>query len=84
MPLILMLTAGAVTAVFAYFKGFGLSSMLIALLATLVVFYLIGSIIRMILDSFDRKNKKQVAPEGEVIEKEPEAEGEQPEESGKP
>jgi len=71
MPLVLMLSAGLVTALVSYFKGFSLSSMLIALLATLVVFYMLGCIIKMILDSFDKKNKEKVAPEGEVIEKEP-------------
>lgn len=72
MPLVLMLAAGAVTAIFSYFKGFNLSHMLVALLATLVIFYLIGSIIRYILDCFEKKNQKDAAPEGEVIEKEPE------------
>ncbi|MCR4962078.1 MAG: hypothetical protein K6A74_11515 [Lachnospiraceae bacterium] len=76
MPLVLMLTAGLVTALFTYFKGFDLSSMLIALLATLVIFYMIGCIIRMILDSFEKQDKETVAPEGEVIEKEPEPENE--------
>ena len=76
MPLVLMLTAGLVTSLFAYFRGWKLSSMLIALLATLVIFYMIGCIIRMILDSFEKNNKEEVAPEGEVIEKEPEPEGE--------
>lgn len=76
MPMVLMLAAGAVTALFAYFRGFNLSSMLIALLATLVAFYTIGCIIRMVLDSFEKKNKKieEVSPEGEVIEKDPEME----------
>lgn len=71
MPLVLMLSAGAVTALICYFKGYDLSHMLVALLATLVVFYMMGSIIKMILDSFDKKNKEEVSPEGEVIEKEP-------------
>ncbi len=81
MPLVLMLTAGAVTALFSYYKGFELIPMLIALLATLLFFYFIGTVIKMILDSFDKKNAEKVAPEGEVIEKEPEPEGKQ--ESGK-
>ena len=78
MPLLLMLVAGLTTALVAYFKGFNLSTMLIALLATLVVFYMIGCIIKMILDSFDKKNNAKLADEGSVIEKEPspETEGE--------
>ncbi|MBO7333271.1 MAG: hypothetical protein J6U67_00115 [Lachnospiraceae bacterium] len=71
MPLILMLLAGLVTALVAYFRGFTLNAMLVALLSTLVVFYFIGCVIKMILDSFDKKNERKVADEGEVIEKEP-------------
>ncbi|MBO7600128.1 MAG: hypothetical protein J6S95_03130, partial [Lachnospiraceae bacterium] len=48
-----------------------LNAMLVALLSTLVVFYFIGCVIKMILDSFDKKNERKVADEGEVIEKEP-------------
>ena len=71
MPLILMLLAGLVTALVAYFRGFTLNAMLVSLLSTLVVFYFIGCVIKMILDSFDKKNERKVADEGEVIEKEP-------------
>ena len=71
MPLILMLLAGLVNALVAYFRGFTLNAMLVALLSTLVVFYFIGCVIKMILDSFDKKNERKVADEGEVIEKEP-------------
>ena len=45
--------------------------MLIALLAALVAFYFLGTIIKMILDSFDKKNADRVSEEGEVIEKAP-------------
>jgi hypothetical protein len=71
MPLFIMLVAGLITALTAYFRGFKLSTMLITLLATLVIFYTIGCIIRMVLDSFDAKNSAKVADEGAVIEKEP-------------
>lgn len=76
MPVILMLLAGALTSLLAYFRGFGLKKMLLALMAAMVVFFLMGSIIRMILDNFDKKNeeaekaKEEVSDEGEVIEKE--------------
>lgn len=83
MPLILMLLAGLTTCLVAYFRGFKLSSMLIALLATLVVFYIIGCIIRMIFDSFDKEKKERVSDEGEVIEKESAAEA-MPEETENP
>ncbi len=71
LPLLLMLVAGAVTTITVYFRGLGLTTMLIALLAVLLVFYVIGSFIVYMLDSFDKKNEEQaVSDEGEVIEKE--------------
>lgn len=72
MPMILMLVAGSVTALITYFRGYSLKNMSIALLATLVAFYFIGCIIKMMLDSFDKKNqaeKEAISEEGEVIEK---------------
>lgn len=72
LPLTLMLIAGAVTALISFFKGFSLTTMLIALLAVFVAFYFIGCIIRMLLDSFDKKNEElRIKDEGEVIEKKP-------------
>lgn len=68
MPMILMLTAGALTALVTYFNGYGLKKMLLALLGALIIFYLIGCIIKMILDAFEKANA-EVSEEGEVIEK---------------
>jgi len=65
-----MLIAGAVTSLTVYFKDLGLKTMLIALLASFVTFYLIGTIIKMVFDSWDKKNEDSVSDEGEVIEKE--------------
>ena len=70
LPLLLMLIAGAITTLTVYFKGLGLKTMLIALLAALVAFYFIGSMVEYILSSFDKKNAQEVSDEGEVIEKE--------------
>lgn len=74
LPLLLMLIAGAITSLTVYFRGLGLKTMLIALLAALVIFYFIGSVIKMILDSFEKKNENRVSEEGEVIEKAPDEE----------
>ena len=71
LPLLLMLIAGAITTLTVYFKGLGLKTMLIALLAALVIFGFIGSLIEYILNSFDRNQNSEVSEEGEVIEKEP-------------
>lgn len=71
-----MLTAAAVTALIVYFRGYGLKVMVIALLAVLVVFYFIGSVIKMVMDSYYKANEELVSDEGEVIEKTEGAEGE--------
>lgn len=70
LPLLLMLMAGGMTAVVTYFRGFNLMDMLIALLAVMIIFNFIGTLIKMVLDSFDKANEKKVSDEGEVIEKE--------------
>ena len=70
LPLLLMLIAGAITSITVYMKGLGLKTMLIALLAALVAFYFLGSIIVSILDGFDKRNAMmKLAEEGEVFEK---------------
>lgn len=75
LPLLLMLIAGAVTSITVYFRNLGLETMLIGLLASLVSFYFIGCLIKLVLDKFDEKNQeKKVADEGEVIEKAPDEE----------
>lgn len=70
LPLLLMLIAGAITSITVYMRGLGLKTMLIALLAALVAFYFLGSIIVSILDGFDRRNAiMKLSEEGEVIDK---------------
>ena len=70
LPLLLMLIAGAIVSITVYMKGLGLKTMLIALLAALVAFYFLGSIIVSILDGFDRRNEiMKLSEEGEVIDK---------------
>ncbi|MCR5310330.1 MAG: hypothetical protein K6E32_02785 [Lachnospiraceae bacterium] len=82
-PALLMLTAAAVTAIIVYARHMGLKVMVIALLVVLIVFYIIGTGIKMVLDSFEQKNSEQVSDEGEVIEKNDAPEfGEDPEDFG--
>lgn len=82
LPLVLMLIAGAVTSLTVYSRNLGLKTMLIALLASFIAFYIIGELIRMALDNIDKKNEvKEVSDEGEVIEKAPDADGEPNDES---
>lgn len=80
LPLVLMLLAGGMTAVIAYFKNFSLLNTLIALFAVMVLFCFIGSVIKYVLDSFDKANENKVSDEGEVIEKE----AQEPEATDKP
>lgn len=51
-PMILMLIAGAVTSIAMYIMHYPLKSMLPILLSVLIVFYIIGLLIKKVLDSF--------------------------------
>ena len=83
MPLIIMLTAGAVVGIVTYIMHYELEIFLAILLAVLRVFYIVGCLIKRTLDSFDQAEEKseELSDEGEVIEKEPE-EGSQRDETG--
>lgn len=48
--------------------------MVIALLAVIVIFYFIGSVIELVFKKFEAQNNSKVADEGEVIEKDAAAE----------
>lgn len=76
LPALIMLLGGAVAALLTYIRDFQLSEMLIIVLVSLLVFYIVGLILKRIFDSFRIRRKEQeedgVAEEGEVIEKEPE------------
>ena len=77
MPIILMLVAGAVTCIITFVKNFSISAKLISLAVVLVLFYVLGSILKYLLDIFEKQNEKKNKEEGEVIQKDAEeAEGE--------
>lgn len=75
LPLILMLTAGAVTCVINLIRQYSVLNQLIVLLIVLVLFYVLGSAIKWTLDYFDAQNELFFSNEGEVIEKESELMG---------
>lgn len=75
MPLILMLTAGAVTCIITFIKGYSTLVKLSLLLAVLVLFYLLGSILKWTIEHFEAQNEQKRREEGEVIEKEAEESG---------
>lgn len=72
LPIILMLTAGAVTSIITYLKDYELTEMLWTLLGVLIIFYLFGLGIKKVLDVFDEqiKEAEEKKDEGSVIEKE--------------
>lgn len=70
LPLVLMLVAGAITCVLNLIRGYAMLNQLTALLIVLVLFYILGSILKWTLDYFDKQNEQKAAEEGEVIEKE--------------
>lgn len=72
LPIILMLTAGAVTSIITYLKDYELTEMLWTLLGVLIIFYLLGLGIKKVLDVFDEqiKEAEENKDEGSVIEKE--------------
>ena len=76
MPLIMMLTAGAVTCVINLIRQYPMLDQLIVLFIVLVVFYILGCALVWTLDLFDRQNEK-IPEEGEVIEKAAEQDGQE-------
>ena len=76
LPAITMLFGGAVASVITYINHYTLTEMLVIVLVSLIAFYVLGAILKMIFDSFKIpiKKEKQENSEGEVIEKEPDTE----------
>ena len=70
MPLLLMLTAGAVTCIITYIEQYSMNAKLISLFVVLLIFYVLGSILKWTLDYFEQQNEQKLKEEGEVIEKE--------------
>lgn len=70
LPLLLMLVAGAVTSILTFIRDFSILQKLTALLAVLVIFYALGSLLKWMLNTFDAQNQKAALDEGEVHEKE--------------
>lgn len=69
-PLVLMLSAGAITCIITFIQRYTIVEKLAVLLAVLVLFYLLGSVLVWTLNYFDMQNEQKLKEEGEVIEKE--------------
>lgn len=81
-PPFVMLTAGAVTSILMVVKGCELNEFLARLLTILLVFYMLGCVLKGILDWIDRQNAPpEPEEEEEVVEKDTEEDGETEDES---
>jgi Ca2+-dependent lipid-binding protein len=76
MPLILMLVAGAATCVLTFIYSYTIFERLLILFIVLLVFYILGTIMKSTLNYFDGLNEKRSKENGEVIEKDAETETE--------
>lgn len=75
-PPFVMLTAGAVSSILMVVKGCELNQFLARLLTILIIFYVLGCLLKDILDRIDRQNappEPEEEGEEEVIEKDAEA-----------
>lgn len=78
-PLLLMLTAGAVTCIITYIKRYPVNVQLMALFAVLLLFYVLGSVLIWTIGYFEKQNEEKRGEEGEVIEKDSENPGQETE-----
>jgi len=69
-PSIIMLLAGAITSIITYFNAYTVRRMLFTLLVVLVIFYILGLIVKGIMDYFISVREDKKYDEGKVIEKE--------------
>ena len=70
-PAIVMLLGGTVACVVTYINHYDLQEMLMVLISALLVFLILGLVIKLILDSFKLPEEDKVDDEGEVVEKQP-------------
>ena len=70
-PAFVMLLAGAVAVIVTYINHYSLEDMLAVLILTLIVFLILGVVIKLIFDSFhiEEPDEDRVDDEGEVVEK---------------
>ncbi|MFT3985658.1 MAG: hypothetical protein QM697_17295 [Lachnospiraceae bacterium] len=79
-PALIMLIAGAIACIMTYLNHYDLKEMLTTLIWVLLIFLIIGLVVKKILDSFHMPGENAVDNEGEVIEKQEEEPTEEEEE----
>lgn len=72
LPLIMMLTAGAVACIITFIQKNTVLEKTVILLVVFLLFYFLGSVLVWTLDYFEEQNEKKRQEEGAVIEKETE------------
>ena len=74
LPVLIMLLAGAMAAILLATGKYEITKMLWILFVVLLVFYILGCILKWSLDHIDKQNEEtdNSLDEGEVIEKQPE------------
>ncbi len=59
LPILLMLTAGAITCIITYIMDYEMIMKLLSLFLVMILFYFLGSILKWTLDAFDRQNAEK-------------------------
>ena len=74
LPVLIMLLAGAMAAILLAIGRYEITKMLWILFVVLLIFYVLGCILKWSLDHIDKQNEETDSSldEGEVIEKQPE------------
>jgi len=68
-PAVVMLLGGAVACIVTFLNNYSLDEMLSVLIISLIIFLILGVVIRLIIDSFELPDENRVDDEGEVVEK---------------
>lgn len=68
-PPLVTLSGGAIAIVITTWKRYELQYKLIVVLAVLLIFFFLGSLVRLVLDKNTTVKEQTIADEGEVIEK---------------
>lgn len=74
-PAIIMLIAMAITAIMTFYKRCSVKESLVTILTVMIIFLILGQIVKMILDRIEIIIKEDTNKDGEVIEKNTEDNG---------
>jgi ABC-type transport system involved in cytochrome bd biosynthesis fused ATPase/permease subunit len=67
LPVLIMLLAGAIASIMTAVMHYEIQSLLFIVFITLVIFYFLGTILKIVLDRIEEQNTKLALDEGEVI-----------------